>query len=367
MQRRWCRGTRGAHSPPPSFPVRPPSSGRRCSSAPGLRPPGICRAPGARSGPAPPSVGGSSAAPRGTSAPGGGEKRWWVARSPGPAPLLGGRKAPSPLSPCPAHQPPVDEVGQARAGAGAEISAVHPADLRGGGRQRGHWDLATASPPSHGSHWDEPAFPPPQPRPPSPPFWPRTDRTAAPARQGGPGQTDRQPWAQRTDSRTEQLTGTRPRGGGWPRYLVPFPVSRNGAGGQVAVALDLQLPEEPARLQRDSQSPKEPKGGGRNTNTHREREGEKGRRGGRRDGERWDEPGPPGHGRAAEPPHAPTVCPLPLPVLGEPPAPEHGPKSPQGAQPSPSSPGRTPGGAAPTASSACTCSFAAGRSVGVAG
>lgn len=73
---------------------------------------------------------------------------------------------------------------------------------------------------------------------------------------------------------------------GSPHYLIPFPVSRNGAGGQMAAALNLQLPKEPAGLQRDSQNPKSPKEEGETPTriaSERERKGER--------QERWREMG----------------------------------------------------------------------------
>lgn len=231
----------------------------------------------ARSGPSPPVAGGSFPGSPGTSAP---EVTTWqgVRRVPGPAPGMGGWKVPCPLSPPgPAHQPPVDEVGQAGAGPSAEIPPVRPADLPetavsgGSGGDAGPRHPPVATP--YGTLVCVPSLS---------PFGP-SGKDSCSSLTGWAGarvgrQTD-SPGHSGVDSRTE--AAHRAPQPGWPHYLVPSPVSGDGGSSRVTVALELQLPEEPARLQ--GVRAQGARGRERPTQIGSERER------GRREGQRWGE------------------------------------------------------------------------------
>lgn len=198
----------------------------------------------------------------------------------------GGQEGAGPIG---AHHPPVDEVGQTRAGVGAEVAAVHPAGLRTAGvsgmRDPVGWDpLPPCSP------LDVPPHP-----PPSTPSYP--PHTALP-RQGGQsqgGQTD-SPGRSRTAG--QRSSGVRGPAAG----LTPLPDTlssmqkwcwRPNDGGAEPSA-----PEGAGGTAEGQPEPKEPKGGEGNTNTHSERDGEKGRKaGGETEGDgvrrSWGEQDPP--------------------------------------------------------------------------
>lgn len=135
------------------------------------------------------------------------------------------------------------------------------------------------------------------------------------------------------ESRTEAVGVRAAPRQGWPRYLVPSPVSSDGGGSRVTVALGLQLPEEPARLR--GVRARGARGG--ETQTQIQSERERGRReAGEKDGRRGEEMSlvlPWGMWR---PRPLPLRTPCPTAHAG-------GDLQPRSAQPSPSNPVRTPG------------------------
>lgn len=207
-------------------------------------------------------------------------------------------------APSPTHQPPIDEVGQAAAGLSTEISPVHPADLQRHPSVMGTRGIPMATPMDAGI----------------PPLHPHSVPSGE---NRGCRQADRQ------TGRTQRV-----------RYLVPSPIRGDGGGGCVAMLLQLQLPQEPARLW--GESPGGPGSGGTNTDREQERRREK-------DGRQ-------GEGMSPVPPWG-TWCFPPRCLRWET-------WWPWDAHPSPSSRARKPGSSALTASSACTCSFAAVGEVG---
>lgn len=176
---------------------------------------------GARSGPSPTAVEGSSSAPPGTSAPGEGGNTagdWDGAQASPGGRGLGRCHAPSP--PSPTHQPPVDEVGQAGAGPGAEIPPVRPADLPEMAVSGGSGgDAGPHRPPAASPCRTQVSLPP-------VPIWPQQrGQLLQPDRVGRSqrGQTDRQPWTQRHGQQDRGSgQGTRPCGGAGPVTWYPL-------------------------------------------------------------------------------------------------------------------------------------------------